>query len=144
MGLSFRRVRDFAGEIFLDQRGSAAGEVAEAVSQVAVIAGDQRVVAEVSVLAKDNFAQNKIAQRVHAEHVGNGTWQDDVAFGLAHFGGIHQKPAVHPHLFGHGEHRGHQEGGPVHGVKANDVFAHEMQVCGPHATLFVLGSIHRA
>src|SRR5579883_1414609 len=117
-------LRDLAGEVLLDEGGSAAGEIAEAVGEVAVIAGDERVVAEVAVLAEDDFAQQEIAQRVHAKHVDDGSRQDDVALGLAHFGGVHQEPAVRPNLLGNGQHGSHEERGPIDGVETDDVLSH--------------------
>src|SRR5258707_1200387 len=83
----------------------------EAVSEIAVVAGDEGIVAEIAVLAEDHFAQHEIAEGVHPEHVGNGAWKDYVALGLGHFAGVHQEPAVRPNLFGNRKHRGHQECG---------------------------------
>src|ERR1700739_2316691 len=50
-------------------------------------AGDKGVVAEIAVLAEDDVAQEEITERVHAEHVDDRARENDVAFGLAHFGG---------------------------------------------------------
>src|SRR5690242_6601780 len=142
--LAFRGFRNLAAEIFLDERGRTAGKIAEAVREVAVIARDQRVVAEIAVLAEYHFAQQKITQRVHAQHVGNRPRQDDVALGLAHFSRVHEEPAVGPHLLRHRLHGGHQKRGPINSVEANDVFADEMQIRRPHAAAFKLRPADRA
>ena len=54
---------DLAAAVLVDHGQRAAGEVAEAVGEVGVVAADQRVVAEAAVLPEDDFAQQEIAQR---------------------------------------------------------------------------------
>src|SRR5882762_3688755 len=135
-----RRRRNPPIKEILNHRQNSAGEIAEAVGEVAVVAGDEGVVAEIAVLAEDDVAKKEIAERVHAEHIDDGAREDDVAFGLAHFGGVHEEPAVGPDLFRDREHGGHQEGGPIDGVKTDDVFADEVKVGGPVAAPFVSGA----
>ena len=50
-------------------RQRAAGQIAEAIGQIRVVALDQRVVAEAAILPEGDFAQQEIAQRVGADHV---------------------------------------------------------------------------
>ena len=129
---------NFTGEIFFNHGRGAAGKIPKTVGKVAVVARDQCVVTEIPVLAEDDFAQQKITESVHTKHVGDGPWENYIAFGFGHFAGVHQKPAVRPDLFGDREHGGHQECGPVHGVEADNVFSDQMQIGGPHAALFVV------
>src|SRR5882757_7780612 len=131
------RFRNFSAETLFNHRGCAAREIAKPIGKIAVVARDQRIVTEIAVLAEHDFAHQKITHRVHAEHVRNRTRQYNVSFGLAHFARVHQEPAVRPDLFWHRQHRRHQECGPVHRVKTNDVFSDEMQIARPEAALFV-------
>src|SRR5713226_7132563 len=70
---------NFSAAVLLDHRGGAAGEVAEAVGEVAVVALDEGVVTEIAVLAEDGFAQKIVAKRVHTEDVNDGPRANDVA-----------------------------------------------------------------
>ena len=58
---------NLAAAVLVDHRQGAAGEVAQAVGEIGIVALDQGVVAEIAVLAEDHFAQQVIAQRVGAE-----------------------------------------------------------------------------
>ena len=51
------RGHHFPAAVALDHGERAAGEIAEAVGEIAVVAREQGVVAEIAVLAKRNFAQ---------------------------------------------------------------------------------------
>ena len=62
----------------------------------------------------------------------------DVAQRLAHLGAVHKQPAMCPDLFWQREACGHQKGGPVNGVEANDLLADEMNIRGPESRLFIL------
>ena len=68
-----------AAAVLMDHRQRAAGEVAQAVGEIGVVAPHQRVVAEAAVLAEDHFAQQEIAQRVGAQHFFDGRGAHDVA-----------------------------------------------------------------
>ena len=94
---------NFAAEIALDHAWRAAGEIAQAVGKVAVVAGDQRVVAEIAVLPEHNFAQQVVAQRLDAQHVDDRARPHHVALGLAHFLAVEKQPAVRPDCFGSGK-----------------------------------------
>jgi len=58
-GFNAAGLGNFGSEVFLDERGGAAGEIAEAVGEVAVVAGDEGVVAEIAVLAEDDVAKKE-------------------------------------------------------------------------------------
>ena len=65
-----------AVEVFLDHRQRAADEVAVAVGEVGVVAGDEGVEAEAAVLAEGDFAEEEVAEDVGGEEVlfGFGGW----------------------------------------------------------------------
>src|ERR1700741_3718278 len=124
--------------MLLYHRKHAAGEVAETIGEVAVIARDQSVVTEITVLAENGFAQKIVAERVHAEDVHDWPGADDIAEGLTHFGAIHEQPPVSPDLLRQRKTGSHQERWPVHGVKADDFLADEMDIGGPESLRFIL------
>src|SRR6266478_6217078 len=135
---------DLTAAILLDHCEDAAGEVAEAVGEVAVVALNERVVTEISVLPEYGLAQKIVAKRIHAEDMDDGPRANDVAERLAHLGTVHEQPAVRPDLFRQREAGGHQKGRPVHGVEANDLLAHEMNIGGPESSFFILRAAHGA
>src|SRR5260370_16333686 len=63
------RRRDLAAATLFDHSEGAAGEVAEAVGEVAVVSLHERVVAEIAVLSDEAFAQNIVAQCILAQDV---------------------------------------------------------------------------
>ncbi len=125
------RFRNDAAAVLMDHRQSAAGQVAEAVREIGVVAAHQGVVAEAAVLAEDYFAQQEIAQGVGAQHFVDGSGAHDVAAALAHLVVFKQQPAVGEDALGQRQVGGHQEGGPEDGVEADDFLADQMQVGGP-------------
>src|SRR5216683_1562802 len=136
--LKCARLGDLAAAVLLNHRRGAAGEVAEAVGEIAVVALDDRVVTEIAVLAEDGLAQKIVAKSIHAQDVYDGPWTHDVAQRLAHLGAVHEQPAMCPDLFWQGEPGGHQKGGPVNGVEANDFLADEMDISRPESCLLIL------
>src|SRR5260370_13496726 len=108
------RRRDLAAATLFDHSEGAAGEVAEAVGEVAVVALHERVVAGIAVLAEDGFAQKIVAQSIHAEDVDDGPSAHDVAKRLAHLGAVHEQPAVGPDLSRQRQAAGHQASSPLH------------------------------
>jgi len=92
--------RDRALAILVDHGESAAGQVAEAVGQVGVIAADERVVTEVAVLAEDYLAQQVITQRVGAHHLTDRLRPDDVTLRLTHLALFEEQPAVREDTLG--------------------------------------------
>ena len=103
----FAGLWNLAAKVFVDHRCGAAGKIAKTVGQIAVVARNERVVAEIAVLAEDDFAQQEIAESIHAEHIRDRARKHDIALGLAHFAGVHQEPAVGPNLSWKREHGGH-------------------------------------
>ena len=67
-----RGLRDFSIKVLTNHGGGTAGEIAKAVGEIAVIAGDKGFAAEIAVATKNGFAQQVITKRVHAEHVDDG------------------------------------------------------------------------
>src|SRR5882762_1466191 len=94
-----RRLRDSTSTVLLNHCKCAARQISESVCQIRVIRGYQRVITKISVLTEYSFPQHIVAESVHAEHVGDGPRENYIAFGLGHFAGVHQKPAVRPNLF---------------------------------------------
>src|SRR5882724_509450 len=131
------RLRNFPATILLDHRRGAAGKVAEAVGEVAVVARNEGIVAEVAILAENRLSQKIVAKRVHPEDVHDGTRANDIANRLAHFGAVHEKPAMRPNLLRQRQTRSHQKRRPVDGMKSNNLFADEMDIGGPE-TLFLI------
>ena len=92
-GRGFRR-GDLAFAITADHGQGAAGEIAQAVGEVAVVAREQGVVAEIAVLAEGHVAQQVIAQGIDADGARDGLGVSDIAFGFAHLLLIEKQPAV--------------------------------------------------
>src|SRR5580692_5801740 len=86
--------RDNAAAIIFDHRKRATGKIAEAVRQICVVAGDQCVFAEISVLAEDYLAEEVVAQSIIAQGSYDWLGVGHVAFGLAHFFLFEEEPAV--------------------------------------------------
>ena len=66
LAIGRRRNVQFAAEIALRHRQHAAGEIAEIVGEVGVVALDQPLVGEIAVEAIDDFAHHEVAQYVGA------------------------------------------------------------------------------
>ena len=92
-GCGLRR-GDLAFAIAADHGQRAAGEIAQAVGEVAVVAREQGVVAEIAVLAERHVAQQVVAQRIDADGARDRLGVGDVAFGFAHLLLIEKQPAV--------------------------------------------------
>ncbi len=138
-------VRHGLVEIPGDHGQRPAGKIAKVIRQVGVIALYQRVKAEGAVLAKNNLAQQKIAQRVITENVNHRLRAHNVAAGLGHLAFFEQQPTVRNHRFGEGNLCGKQEGRPVHTVKPDDLFPDHVDVRRPVAVEFLLrGFVFRA
>src|ERR1700687_6506562 len=124
--------------MLLDHCEDASGEVAETVGEVAVVALDECVVTEIAVLAENGLAQKIVSKSIHAEDVHDGPRANDVSELFAHFGAVHEQPAMRPDLFWQGEAGGHQKCRPVHGVEADDFLADEMDIGRPASTLLLI------
>src|SRR5438309_336035 len=117
----------------MDHGQGSAGEVAEAVGEIRIVALYQCVEAEAAILPEDNFTKQEVTQAVHAHHLLNRCGADDVAARLAHLVVLKEQPAVREDALGQVEPSSHQEGGPEYCVKANDLFSDEVQVGRPEA-----------
>ncbi len=136
--------RNRALAILPDHGQRAAGEVAQAVGQVGIVAPDERVVAETAVLAEDDFAQQEVAQGVRAHHLADGLGAHDVAARLAHLVVFEQQPAVGEYALGQRQAGGHQKRGPENGVEADDFLADQVQVGGPQTVALEAAIFYRA
>ena len=117
-------------------RESAAGEVAQAVREIGIVATDERIEAKTAVLTENDFAQQKIAQGVDAHGIGNWHRSDNVTARLTHFTFFKQEPAVREHLLRQFPTGSHQECGPKNGVETKNFFADQVQVGWP--TIFAV------
>src|SRR5580658_5064341 len=86
--------RDNAAAIIFDHRERATREIAKAIRQIGVVASDQGVFAEISVLAEDYLAEGVVAQSIIAQGFYDWLGVGHVAFGLAHFFLFEEEPAV--------------------------------------------------
>ena len=130
------RNTQFAADIALGHREHAAGEVAEVIGQIGVVAIDHAVVGEITVEAVSHFAHHEVAQDV-------GPVGLFVTDGVAHVAGTFRhpraaeiEPAVDVQVFeelipsGSEQHRR-----PIDGVGLEDVLADEMLGMGPNLAL---------
>src|SRR5476649_2177185 len=145
-GRDFRigTIRDGAGAVLVDHGQGAAGQVAQAVGEVRIVTADQRVVAEASVLAEDDFAEQEVAQSVGAHDYADGFGPYDVAARLAHLVAFEKNPSVRENLLGQGHSGRHDECRPEDGVEAQDFLTDQVQVGGPETFAIQLFTIHGA
>ena len=102
---------NLAAAVLMNQGQRAAGEVAQAVREVGIVALDQRVVTEVAVLAEDHLAQQVIPQGIGAEGLLDGRGAHHVALGLAHLVVFEEQPAVGEKRLGKGRSAAHKNAG---------------------------------
>ena len=121
-GVGSDRGGEFAIAILEDHRERAADEVAEAIGEVGIVAGNEGVVAESAVGAEGNFAEQEVAKGVEAHHLLDWCGAYDVAAALGHFVVFKEQPAVGVNALGQRPVGGHEEGGPIDGVEAHDLF----------------------
>ena len=86
---------------------------------------------EIAIEPEGNLAEEKIADRIDAVAVDEHVWFHHVLQALAHLLTFYRPPAVSENLFRQGQSRSHQECRPVDGVKAEDILADELNICGP-------------
>ena len=126
-----RRIRHLALEIAGDHGQRAAGQIAQPIRQIGVVALHQRIEGKRSILPKHDFAQQKITQRVRAEHVENRFRTHDVAARLRHLALFKQQPSMRHNRLRHRQSRRHQKRRPVDAMEADDFFANHLHVGGP-------------
>ena len=110
-----------------------ARQVPQIVGQIAVDPVNEGAAGEVPVKAKGYLPQEEIAEGVHTELVGDLIGVNDVSGALAHLLPFHRPPSMGEDPPGQGEVGGHEEGGPVDGVKAKDILPYDMAVGRPVA-----------
>ncbi len=128
-----RRGRDAAAAGTVGDFQHAAGEVAQVVGQVAVVALHEHFLGKRSVLTQTHFGHEEIAQGVDAEAVGVVEGIHHVAGGFAHFVAAAEPPSVGEDAAGHFHAHGLQHGGPVDRVGGENVLADEVDGAGPAA-----------
>ena len=120
-----------AAKVLFDHGHRAADQVAQVVRQIGIDAAQDGFQRAVAIRAKGHFAQQVIAQRVHAIALHNRLGIHHIALGFAHLIVAKEQPAVGEHLLGQWQAQRVQHDGPIDRVEANDVLAHEMHVRRP-------------
>ena len=121
------RRRTDAVALLRHQCGDARHQVAQVVGEVAVIAADQPLVAEVTILSVWRFCQQVIPERVYTDIVGEVDRAHDVAGRLAHFLAAAQEVTADRPPRGQRQARAQQHRRPIDAVVAQDVLAEEME-----------------
>ena len=118
-------------EILHDHRQRAAHQVAIAIREIRVVALHKRIERERAILPEHDLAQQKVPQRVVAEHFNDGLRAHDISARLRHLRLLEQQPAVRDNLLRQRQARGHQKCGPVHAVEAGNLLADQVQLRRP-------------
>ena len=137
-----RGIGYFPFEIARDHGQGATGQIAESVCKVGVIALDERIKTERSILPKNNFAQQEVAQRVRAQHLHSGFGAYDVAARLRHLALFEEQPAMGRDALRQRQSRCHQECRPIHAMETHNLFADHVHVGRPE--FVVLARVGRA
>src|SRR5690348_14382914 len=143
--LGGRGIRHLATEVARNHGQGAAGQVAQVVSQVGVVALHQSVEGKRAVLPEYDFPQQEIAQGVAAHSFHDGFGAHHVAAGLRHLVVLEEQPAVCHNRFRQGQAGSHQKRRPIDAVEAHDFLANHVHVGRP-VTLeaLLVGGIGRA
>ena len=118
--------------VFVDHAQRPGGQVAKSVRQIRVQAIDESLEREIPVLAHLHVPQEVVTQGVVAEleeRIGT----HHIALGLAHLVVAHEPPSMGEDGLGQFQPHGHEEGGPVDSVEAEDVLAHDLKIGRPNA-----------
>src|SRR5438445_11894206 len=99
--------------------------------EIAVVAREQRFVAEISVLAEGDVAEQVISQRIDADGASDRLGVSDVTFGFAHLLLLKEEPAVGENGFWKRLLRSQEEGRPIDAMEADDFLADQMELRGP-------------
>ena len=127
-----------------DHRQRAAGEVAELVGELGLVALLEGRGGDRAVLAEGDVAQEVVAQGVGAEAIDDLEGVEHVAQRLAHLLAVHQEVAVDEDVLGQREVGGHQHRRPEDGVEAQDVLADDVVGRGPEPVGEVLALAREA
>ena len=133
-----------AAEVLLDHGGGAGDEVAEVVCKVGVDGADEQLVGEVAVGAEGEGAQQEEAQRVHAEHIRQQVWVNDVALGFGHLAAVDNEPAVAVYLLRQRHLHAHEHGRPDYRVEADYLLADDVHVGRPVLVVIVVLIVQEA
>ena len=131
-----RGIWHFALEVARDHGQRAAGEIAESIRQIGVIALHQRIEAKRSILPEDDLAQQEVAKGVAAKHIHDGFGAHDISTRLRHFAFFKQQPPVRNDTLGQGQSGGEQKRRPVDAMEAHNFFADHVHVGGPELVEF--------
>ena len=135
------RPGNHAAEIFVGHGDAAVGQIAQGVGQIRVVAGDEAFIGDGAVLGVGHLRQQIIPHRIGAEAVGQLVGVQHIAAGFAHLVLAGQHPGMAQHLLRQRLAQGHQDDGPVDGVKADDILADDMQIRRPIAGVFLPAAI---
>ncbi len=127
--------------LLADDGGDPRQQVAEVVGQVAVVALDHALVAEVAVGADRGVAQEVVAEPVDPELLDQVGRRDLVHGRLAHLLAADQQEPVHGDVGGRLEARGQQHRRPVHAVEPQDVLADDVVGGPPGGEALVVGAV---
>ena len=126
-----RRIGHLAFEIPPDHGQRAAGQIAQPIGQIGVVALHQRIEGERPILPEHDFAQQKIAQRVRAQHIENRFRAHNVAARLRHLALFKQQPAVRDDGFWQRQSGRHQKRRPVDAMEAHNLLADHLHIGRP-------------
>ena len=136
------RCRADCAALLLDDSRHPAEEVAEVVRQVGVVAPDEALVGEVTVLSVRRLGEHVVAEAVDPDGVDQVERVDDVAARLAHLLAAGQQPPADcpaPRWLQPGR---QQHGRPVDAVVADDVLADQVEIDRPPAgEALIVGAI---
>ena len=123
--------RQRAAKVFLDHGDAAREQVAEVVGKIGVDTVNQRFVGVYAVASKGDFAQQKIADGIHAVALAQYGGIDDVAEGFGHLAAVEKQPAVAEHFFRQRQVERHEHGWPDDRVEPDDLLAYKVHVARP-------------
>lgn len=122
---SFER-RYRALEMLFHKGKDAVQKISEAVGELAIVPGDEILMAEIPVVAETDLSHQIIAEHVDADALRERHGRDEVAEGLRHLLAVDGEPSVRADLRRELEPRAHQKGGPINRMEAKDVLADDV------------------
>mmetsp|Transcript_31235 Transcript_31235/g.61841 ORF Transcript_31235/g.61841 Transcript_31235/m.61841 type:complete len:526 (-) Transcript_31235:167-1744(-) len=117
--------------VFVGQGDDPLQQVSERIGQLRVDPADHGIVRKVSVGAEGHLGHEKETRRVHSVGVHQIHGIDDVPQRFGDFLPLLRPPAVRKQSLRKRQVRGHEKGGPVDRVKAQDILPHDMERRGP-------------
>ncbi len=116
-----------------NHRQRALRQIAEIVGEIGIDASDNGFVIIVAILPERHLAKEEVAHLIDAILIGEIEGIDDVADRFRHLFALVEQKAVGIDALLHRNARRHQEGRPVHRVKADDVLADDVHIGRPVA-----------